>query len=969
MSKKLVALVLAFALVFSTFTAAFAAEALPADAQAAVTLGMLKGDTTAGVTTAYLATAPSRLQAAILYLRLKGLEQEALAYTSAVNFTDANTEKWEGGRNIMAYLKNHPELGWQGDNGYFKANDKIKAQDYYKVMLEALGYKQNTTSVIGDFTYDQTIQFAASKGLTKVADVTNFTVAGVATATIEALKANVKGSTKTLAASLVEAKILNEAAAIAAGVYTAAPVALAVTSVSANNLKQITVTFNKEVDKASAETAGNYVIATSGTATMGTAALQADKKTVVITLATKAAQQEAITLTVKNVKDAAGVKMTSVDKDLTFLDFTLPVAEKIELTGPKQLKITFNEPIDSAVAGSVLVENGIYGATPAISGNTVVVTLATTLTEGSYNVKVSGYKDYAGYVAADKVLTFNYVKDATNVVATVKEATQTYVIVEFNKAVLGTLTADNFYHTFTAWKPSTVVDTNGDALNPANYYTQVKLTFPANGFPIPAGTTKLVVLKAQGLANEVVDQWGNKMAEDATLAVTVAADTTAPTVTKVEATAENTVKVTFSEPVTGAATAANYTIKGADGKVVAQTITNPIAYDANAYAATLTLSAKLSGGTYTIEVKDIVDNSLAANKIATTTTSFAVTDKTPATVSAVVVENTTDANSEYIYVTYSEPMATTGAGSILDANNYQLDGQALPTGSKVEMFGAKTVKVTVPAQSTTLVGATRLAVGRVADLAGNQLVAFSTPVTIAADVAPVVTSVKTVALNKIEITVNGILTAVPVTGIKVDGMDADSTTSALAAVSFVTNEAKNTTTITGTLVANENIANGASKVAAVEIVGGKITSITGTYMAANANVFANGDIDPATLGNQFATNNDGIAPAFKAIAKGAGNTFTVQYDENLVQIAPELTATEFVVVDKDGKTLVANVDYTTSVSNDTITFTLAKAYVGKLTVSTKSAVTYFGDDLNASGTFDPASDNAAKAFASKEVTF
>src|SRR5690606_463303 len=127
----------------------------------------------------------TRMQAAIMFLRLKGLEAEAKAFTGEANFADGNIA-WAEGANILAYLKANPQLGWQGDGVNFNPDKTITAQEYYKVMLEALGYKQTTTTpveVIGDFAWADVMTFAASKGLTKVADVTNFTVNDLAVAT------------------------------------------------------------------------------------------------------------------------------------------------------------------------------------------------------------------------------------------------------------------------------------------------------------------------------------------------------------------------------------------------------------------------------------------------------------------------------------------------------------------------------------------------------------------------------------------------------------------------------------------------------------------------------------------------------------------------------------------------------------------------------------------------------------------
>jgi len=167
-------------------------------------IGMLVGEGN-GVTPEYLAKSPTRIQAAVMYLRLKGLESEATNFKGTDNFSDAKDASWAAP--ILAYVKAHPEHGMTGvGDNKFDPNANITAQAYYKIMLEALGYKYDV-----DFKWDNTIQFAASLGLNKAANASNFTLANLADATAEALQTNVKGTNKTLLQTLVDAKVIDAA--------------------------------------------------------------------------------------------------------------------------------------------------------------------------------------------------------------------------------------------------------------------------------------------------------------------------------------------------------------------------------------------------------------------------------------------------------------------------------------------------------------------------------------------------------------------------------------------------------------------------------------------------------------------------------------------------------------------------------------------------------------------------------------
>jgi predicted lipoprotein with Yx(FWY)xxD motif len=177
------------------------------EAQIAGDFKLLQGDGN-GLTAEYLGRTALRYQAAILSLRLQGLEKDAVAYTGSEQFTDG-TLVYSSTRAVLGYLKAHPNLGWQGDgDGKFDPMTPVTAQQVYKIMLEALGYKEGV-----DFQYDDTIAFAKTKGLYRVAAASPFRNRDIATAVVEALKAAVKGGTDTLAQTLVKQGVADASAA------------------------------------------------------------------------------------------------------------------------------------------------------------------------------------------------------------------------------------------------------------------------------------------------------------------------------------------------------------------------------------------------------------------------------------------------------------------------------------------------------------------------------------------------------------------------------------------------------------------------------------------------------------------------------------------------------------------------------------------------------------------------------------
>ncbi|MCX8130805.1 MAG: hypothetical protein N3I35_11975 [Clostridia bacterium] len=250
--KKFLAIVVAIAVMMTAMVPAFAAETTMTDAKKAETLKVLRGGND-GVTDAYLATESSRFQSAMVLLRLVGKYDAAEAFdaTGKETFKDQNLVGWEKGKNILAYLKAHPEFGFTGIKGgtEFGVNQILVPQQAYKILLQALGYTQTTATVKGDYEYSKILEFAAEKGLTKIADLTKVTNNDLAVAIVETLAVKVKGTEKTLVEKLVEEKVIAQADAETTGL-------IKVTALSATaaptGAKKLTVTFNQAVDSTKA---------------------------------------------------------------------------------------------------------------------------------------------------------------------------------------------------------------------------------------------------------------------------------------------------------------------------------------------------------------------------------------------------------------------------------------------------------------------------------------------------------------------------------------------------------------------------------------------------------------------------------------------------------------------------------------------------------------------------------------------
>ena len=159
-------------------------------------MGMLIGEGD-GITEEYIKTVPTRVQAAIMVLRLNGVDADAAAFTGTDNFADASQESWA--MPYLAYLKAHPEFGLEG-TGYnmFEPTAQIDEQSYAKILLTALGYSINE-----DFTWDGTLAFAKEKGIAS-AQSGAFNVNDLAIMTVSALNLNCKNGTPLLDKLILE---------------------------------------------------------------------------------------------------------------------------------------------------------------------------------------------------------------------------------------------------------------------------------------------------------------------------------------------------------------------------------------------------------------------------------------------------------------------------------------------------------------------------------------------------------------------------------------------------------------------------------------------------------------------------------------------------------------------------------------------------------------------------------------------
>lgn len=121
-------------------------------------LGMFRGSTTSFGSGYELELPPTRIQGLIMFLRLIGEEEAALAYTGPVPFTDVPDwcKCYVGYALEKGYAKGYP-------NGTFGTLEGLTGQQYITFLLRVLGYRDSGEEP--DFDYGQAIARAGELGV------------------------------------------------------------------------------------------------------------------------------------------------------------------------------------------------------------------------------------------------------------------------------------------------------------------------------------------------------------------------------------------------------------------------------------------------------------------------------------------------------------------------------------------------------------------------------------------------------------------------------------------------------------------------------------------------------------------------------------------------------------------------------------------------------------------------------------
>lgn len=783
--RKLTAVVIAVALVLTSMTAAFAASgSYEFEDQATVLkdLDIWQGNAAGDL---MLGEKLTRAQGAVLVLKTvlgkTDKDMEAADVSAIAKYTDASeVPAWAEGWVALAVK----EGVMKGGNNKLAAGDELKGKDLASMFMNALGFAAENE-------YATAVEKLAAKSAGKILagiadDITDADLTRDAASAVvfDTLTVKAKDAAKTVVEVLVGTDATKKAVAEKAGLIVA-PAAQAVTGVKALNLKQVQITFAKDLVKADAEKKENYVVSQEGATSdlvggSGKPVMQADGKTVILTLTTAVDNGKNAIVEVKNIA-------TYKSEAVKFEDTTVPTVVGVTVSGPSTLTVEYSEPIahktnaEATRTTEYKIDGGYTSLLKSeIDNNKMIVTVGVPFTEGAHKISFEGKEvtDCAGYKVLPRTVDFTVTIDKTAPVLTLKSAEPKSVVLTSNKPLKEsnvksvnvryrhTYNSDTYYVKGNDKDTSVTPNTEKVTLDPAG----TTLTIDFSSSVIPLGATNLYIGYDDVNNTQIEDLWGNKLPAT-TIPMSISLDTTKPTVSEVKFDNTKQLTVVFSKKLdkTTAEQKGNYVIKDSAGKVISADTATLVNDDA-LNKVQLAFTDELGGGSYSIEIKGVKDTSFVMNAMDTYTSTLNFTDKVAPkvldTAAKIVVGKDSADNAKKkasIYIPFSEQMDAT---TLVKANFMKDIGDAkgfVALGNNDTVTPAadgKSVTIVLDKSDSTLTeGTVLIKVGLVKDLAGNTLSTYIKDVKPEKDTIEIA-KVEAISKKKIKVTFDGRLSNV-----------------------------------------------------------------------------------------------------------------------------------------------------------------------------------------------------------------
>lgn len=746
--RKVTSFALVMAILFSGMSFIQAASQ---EAKNLNTLGLLLN-----VTDEELSQPLDRVIGITMVLKALGYKDADVAGKAGDNpFADMDKHSWAKGYAAVAY-ENGITTGItnEGNKRMFGPALGLSKKQMLTFMLRVLGYDAATA-------WNNTESLARQAGILtdNSENDTNFTKDDAARIMYQAMSAKLVGREGRLIDRLIEKGKVEKAKAVSLGlVAPELPKNFAVTGVEATNLRQIKVTFNREVNVESAKRLSAYTLKGDtgvSTRSLSEVTISEGGKEVLLTVGPALSHNpnpsvlevnKGYNLTIKDIKDVNGQGLDSGESHhFQAQDGKQPEIMGLEFTGPRNAKIIFSEPIKTLGKISISQDRSNFSVRkleidPAMA-NVVKFEANSNFRQGvTYKFEISEMKDFANYPNIIYTEEKTYEAESNTPTASVVGADQGKVEVVFDRPVRG-LTNKHFYHTFPHQTAKEIYKDSGlkNKVTTGEYVSKVWVVFAtgitSGNYPLPRQAEFHIISKVG--PNQIQDHWGNKLA-DFVQVLDVTADNMAPEVDSIDVQSETQIVITYNKDLS---TAGTYKIVNTSGK----TLANPTA-SLSGKQVTLRFS-RIKEKSAILEIRGVKDNTLSRNEMSTESRSIEFTDKVFDGVISADFKANMDGSKivgGQIYANYNEEVAS----NALVAKNYRISFSGKEEGLNSQSFSFgdsnKTIVISLDEAMAKKVadnlGNTRLVVGgEVTDLAGNVTTGFSKSVPVTGVVAATMT--------------------------------------------------------------------------------------------------------------------------------------------------------------------------------------------------------------------------------------
>lgn len=674
--KKILSLLIVFALMLSTTASITNATGAPTGGEQLKKYGFINGYEDGSLREDQKL---SRAQLAVLLAQLYGESEKAAAMTAAPGYADdATIPEWA--KPYITYVK-EKELMVGKTGNRFDASGDVNAQQMATVLLRALGYQ---------VVYDRAIQDLGNLGISSYPN--KGLKRGQAFDTMWAVLSGVKpvGKENVLGAELgklpkKEQPVIND---------------FVVQSVRATGLKTIVISLNK------VPTFTTGITVKQGQKSLVQSMSIQDNNVVVVLK--QVTQSTAVSVEVKGLKTEDGLLVKPYQRDLVLQDTVVPqVFPSVTALNPKQIQVAFSEPVQFAYSyyrtlkQATIDGNNVIGKVQFNNvDHTAVITLSKALSEGSHRLVLKDIRDYAGMSVQEFVMSFSVAKDVTPPLVEKATVESNKIYLQFSEplATLGTYRVDG----------KVVKAEFGKSDD------QVILT----GFTL--GTSALVEVKIEYRGQQ--DMMKNSINEFLVFRAKAIDDTSLPTAV-LTVDKDNQLILDFSKDmqVTG-----NLDLINKEGDVVSKKVEESMFETPRRLRVVFSQLAGKDQASYTLRLAGLKDTTIRANQVVENRLDFMTKDnKNPMVESRYKLTKGRNGEIDTATIYFSEPM---DEATITNLSNYSIaDGGAY---TSLSIIYGKSVKVEasydgmqaiIQYEELSKMNAPTFKVSAVKDLAGNMI--------------------------------------------------------------------------------------------------------------------------------------------------------------------------------------------------------------------------------------------------------